>query len=88
MVRTIPQLRTLVEGLGGTLEVNRTEGSTELLADAPAGKVWKASFTHVLAGFTYKGPPAWLADTLADLQDRIGHGLEDCTDPDCEVCGG
>ena len=84
--RTIPELRRLVESLGGTLEDDRVGSYTHLIADAPAGKVWTDSGTHSLVGDVVKGPASWLRDTIGYLQDRIEHGLADCTDTDCEVC--
>ncbi len=55
-------------------------------AEAPPGKVFRASGTHLLtspfntqfAGYKDKG--------YLDIAGRVSLGLENCTEPDCEPC--
>lgn len=59
----------------------------DMEAEAPAGKVWSASSTHVVVASVYRGAGAtgMVYDLLA--ADMLG-GVEDCDTPNCEWCNG
>lgn len=82
--RTLPELRRAVDALGGTVTENAGHGF-DIEIEAPEGKVWACDSLHFLVCSSYD--PRDRSAVLADAFERIGHGLEDCTVTDCEVCG-
>lgn len=77
-------VRALAEALGAELDVTRGLG-VDLEAVAPRGTVWALTGTHSVVSSTQ------LEETDQDwealLRDMEG-GVEPCTDPHCEWCGG
>lgn len=60
---------------------SRTFGLT---VDAPAGNIWRSSRTHALVIQQWDGERRDVA--WRDLQEQMESGVEECTDPDCNVC--
>jgi hypothetical protein len=84
-----PTRRTLnatARRLGAVLDYRHDrEGlEHEVVADAPAGSVWRDSGVHQLVCAGADGTP-WAA-LHADLAERMAFGVEPCDDPTCDVC--
>ena len=66
-------------------EVSRDDRA--LMVDAPVGKVWKGSGVHCLVeSCENRGGQTWYAEAVKELIERMALGLEDCTEPNCEIC--
>lgn len=77
--------RTVVR-LGGRI-VKESSGRWEVYQlEAPAGKVWAGSSTHVLRVEWLKGDDAYRIAAVTDALERTEEGLADCDDPDCDYC--
>ncbi len=62
---------------GASLEVKRG-AQLEAWAWAPAGSQWVASGAHMLVGL------GAASDVWRDLSERMGEGVEPCTDKHCD----
>lgn len=51
---------------------------------APAGKVWACDLLHLLV-VTWCDPSE-RERAVSDGIDRMRHGVESCTEVDCEIC--
>jgi hypothetical protein len=74
---------------GASVDSN-TQRSGFVNVDAPNGKVWSASGTHALcvqfedAG--HRASRAMMHDAVTDALERMALGLDDCDDPECDIC--
>jgi hypothetical protein len=80
----IDQCKDLTDALGAEWDEAET-----ITVWAPAGKTWCAE--NGLHGLTVQSPPIWAGrepapEDWADLLQRMQLGVEDCQQPDCEVC--
>jgi hypothetical protein len=57
-------------------------------AEAPKGKVFKATGTHCVAMVHSEpfAPSGKKSESLAGLLEDMQGGFEDCDEPDCEYC--
>lgn len=85
---TTTHVRRLAAANGIELELEKAYRVYTVMAWAPDGKLFTSNGAHcyALEGHGYYTTPDWAA-TLADLQDLVGHGVEDCDTPDCDSCG-
>ncbi len=89
---TIADLRRAAAQYGGTVDGGIIGRYASYNVDAPDGKVWACEFFHALHLDWHVGDggrPTWPAekqDALADAIERMGMGLEDCDDPECDSC--
>jgi hypothetical protein len=92
---TVPALRRAAETAGATIFYVPPRSGDEIprhycYVDAPPGKVWADSFVHTLVIWWAHGRgKVALADKQAALNDgimRIVAGLEECGDPECDIC--
>lgn len=83
-MKTKKEVFTLAASLNCTVEVNDDGRGLSVDIDAPTGRVFRADGCHMLCGFIYRG---WYAVLWDEMYGRLAEGLEDCTDPACEMCG-
>lgn len=76
------KLKALAVKLGATVEVDRIGDTVSCDVFSPPGKFWCEGSTHILCEHAYL---PWKPD-YAELISRMGYGLEDCTDAECEWC--
>ena len=70
---------------GATLDTESEE--CNLNVDAPKGKVFKANGCHtIVEPFANNGGQSWKSEAYSEAAQRVSMGLEDCPDPDCDVC--
>lgn len=56
----------------------------EIVIAAPHGYVWRASAVHELVMCGADGT-SWV-DLYADAIERMEHGIEKCTEAECDIC--
>ena len=84
-------LRHKVEKLGGRV-VDESSGHWKTYQiEAPAGKCWAASSTHVLCVTWRKERTATReeiarSEAIIDAIHRVTLGVTDCDDPECDYC--
>lgn len=66
---------------GGALPQIETE------AEAPKGKVFVNSSTHFVYWYDNEKDAAARKRAVEPIKRDIDGGFEDCTNPDCEICG-
>lgn len=71
--KVIEKLRRDVERMGATLDVD----DYMICADAPDGKVWKATGSSVLAVEYADNCSTWAAEAVKEILVDIAYGLED-----------
>jgi len=79
---TLRDVRKLARQLGARVEDTKDHHSHECRVEAPHRKMWNEGDVHELVTACYV---PWKPD-YADTLSRMGYGLRDCTDPDCEWC--
>jgi hypothetical protein len=81
---TRAQFMAVVKLYGAT--VDERDPST-FYVDAPKGKVWMCDVIHTLAHqHNNNHGHSWKAEAYADAIERMEWGLEDCTEPNCDIC--
>jgi hypothetical protein len=79
---TLRTVRTLARRLGARVEDEKSFGFHSCRVEAPKRQLWNEGDVHEMVCEVYQ---PWKPD-YADLLSRMGHGLRDCTDPDCDWC--
>lgn len=79
---TLRQLKAEAKRLGAEVNDEKIGYSHMCEVIAPAGKFWSEGDTHIMVSDCYQ---PWKPD-YEDLLSRMGYGVEDCTDPDCDWC--
>jgi hypothetical protein len=81
---TLSDLKRVARKLDPNIEVTQ-----DIIGDSycvevisPPGFMFSCGDLHILVDHTYR---PWKPD-YADLIERLGYGLEECTDPECEWC--
>lgn len=75
-----------VKKLGGKV-VNESSGRFRVYqCEAPTGKVWACSSTHVLRVEWREGEAGYRSEAVIDGMERVGQGLADCDNPECDYC--
>ncbi len=90
---TIADLKRAAAQVGGTVDEHPGPGFAWYNVDAPAGKVWATTGDIHAICLSWEtrddGRPIWPADkqgAIADAIERIGDGLAECNDPECDSC--
>ncbi|MEM3452125.1 MAG: hypothetical protein QW835_00665 [Candidatus Hadarchaeum sp.] len=73
------KIKALAEKLGCTIK----EDFEVIQMDAPPGKIFVATGTHYIDHY-YN--PGFKSDAWWCVEQDLKAGLEDCTDPFCEIC--
>ena len=80
-------VRATARQLGATVDVATIGKWTRVTVDAPRGNLWScAGDLHCLFAEWRVGEKGYRESSLADLLDRMGHGLCDCDDEECDTC--
>jgi hypothetical protein len=84
MKATRKQFLAVVEKHGASVDEN---DPCTFYVDAPAGKRWACDGVHALAHQHDNGHGhRWKPEAYGDAIQRMNCGLEDCDDPDCDIC--
>lgn len=85
---TAVQLKALCVSLN--IDLQESQGhSLDLDAWSPPGKIFRASSCHTIVVHEFDvGEKGQMAKLRQAMADQILEGLEDCTTPDCDTCGG
>jgi hypothetical protein len=78
------ELQKLAASMDVELDESYTSIKIDLDAWAPNGKRFKASGCHSIVVESYAKPT--YGEARAEMAAQLRVGLEDCDDPDCEVC--
>ncbi len=90
---TLRDLQSAAKKYGATLDDQSVTGGGRKLrqftVDAPTGKVWACDGIHGIFLTWYDGEDDghWRDEVIRDALERMSRGLDDCEDPDCDVCG-
>ena len=81
------QVIEMCRDLGIELDDDSDSREFNIRLYAPHTKRFGCTQTHSLAAHQYKGfGPAAVREFWQAVAKDINYGLEDCTDPDCDVC--
>ena len=80
----LKEIMAAAKKFGAKVEDDKCGYSHDCRIEAPHRKVWACDGIHELVDSAYI---PWKPD-YDSLLSRMNHGLEDCTDPDCEWCEG
>jgi hypothetical protein len=84
-MKILDKLKAEAAKVGATVDHDPETGA--IYVDAPARKLWKCDFVHALCGQACnRGGQTWYADEVRELLRRMSYGLDDCTEPDCDIC--
>jgi hypothetical protein len=93
MIYDVALLRRAIKTLGATMDgpspdLDGPGGKPYLrcLIDAPQGKVWSASGTHVLKVDWKQGNHTDRSKAIRDALERIRPGCIPCDDAECDTC--
>lgn len=81
------RLKKRAAELGVTLHELFDNQVLDLAADAPVGKVFNASGCHAIVVNEFAVPEKGQRDLIRQsMLDQLNAGLDDCDDPECEIC--
>lgn len=72
---TLAQVRRYAKKLGATIEVDIVADEMTIYADAPDGRVWRATGGTVLVAATRTDYIGWAAEARGALLDEMKDGL-------------
>lgn len=82
---TRAQFLKVLSQFGATLDTECE--SFDLNVDAPAGKVFRENGCHCISeSFSNNCNQSWKAEAYQTAADRVLMGLDDCEDPECDIC--
>lgn len=63
------------------------EDNGDLQIDSPKGKVFRSNGCHtIVEPFSNSGHDSWKPQAYAEVIERLKMGLENCEEPDCDIC--
>jgi len=83
---TVKALRSEASRLGAILEGGPIGRWVRYNVEAPAGKVWAGSGTHVLLVEWRNGDAVYRAEAIEDALERMADEVVACDDPECDYC--
>lgn len=89
MANWMTPVRAKARELGATVTTSAAGLWRRYNIEAPKGKVWACSDVHMLVVEWKHGDSQtddWAASAIEDVLERMGHGLVDCDNPECDYC--
>lgn len=83
---TAAQFNRELEKHGATLDVEMLDADV-LQVDAPRGKVFIGNGCHtIVVQYRNRGSQSWKHEAYADVAATMSYGIEECSDPECDIC--